>query len=584
MNDKPLLNSEMNIARNAAELARQLLMHKHVHVKLGQFLLHENLVSADVLNEAIKLQSASPHRKLGEILTQMGALTPAQAQEATMLQLEIPIVQLRQFDFDEKAISLLPRALAQKYHLMPLMLHNGSLVLAISSLPDSNTLELLRFTIKVPVELVVATQREIDVAIRDVYHQWGEVESLATLEVSTYGIHEEHLLWQEAQHLAQQEPIVKLVHTMLLDAINQQASDIHIRPNEASFEVLFRIDGTLIRIREFDKALLAPVISRIKILSKLNIAERRMPQDGRIHFQERGGAVDLRVSMIPVQYGESAVIRILDKRIGLRAIEEVGFSAEDEARFRDLLRYSHGIILVTGPTGSGKTTTLYAALQELAKENINIVTVEDPIEYDIPNTRQIQLMPAIEFSFPDALRHILRHDPDAIMIGEMRDVETCKIAVESALTGHLVLSTLHTNDASGALIRLMEIGVEPYMMRSAVIGVVAQRLVRCNCQHCLKEEVIDPIMRKNLGISTSEKFYSGIGCAHCRHTGFQGRMAVYELLVMNDELRMLVSKDAAPHQYRALAINAGMLPLTAHGVEQARAKKVSIAEVYRSCM
>ncbi len=567
--------------RTAEQLRQRLDEHRHHHVRLGQFLIQENLISMETLRKAIDLKTLTPSKKLGEILTQMGAITANQAQEAAMLQLDLPVVELEEFDIEPVAVSLLPHELAKQYHLMPLLVYKGALVVAAHSLPATEVLELLRFTAKRAIEFVLASEADIDQAIVDSYHDWNDDEVLASA-VSEQ--RDEQLLWQEAEHQAQQQPIVRLVHSLLADAVQQRASDIHIRPSEKAFDVLFRIDGTLVPMREFDKSLLPAVISRIKILSRLNIAERRLPQDGRIHFKVESQAVDMRVSMIPVQFGESVVIRILNKSVGLRTIEEIGFKSADEANFRDLLKRSYGIILVTGPTGSGKSTTLYAALHELAKESINVITVEDPIEYEIAKTRQIQLLPVLDFGFPEALRHILRHDPDVIMIGEMRDVETCKIAVESALTGHLVLSTLHTNDAPSALVRLMEIGIAPYMIRSAVIGVLAQRLVRCNCPHCKQVEQVDPLMRKNLNLADDEVFYTSSGCKQCHFTGFQGRMAIYELLMMNDALRALVQRDVSTDEYRRLAIANGMTPLPVNGVEQARTGRVSIAEVYRACM
>ncbi len=384
--------------------------------------------------------------------------------------------------------------------------------------------------------------------------------------------------------MAKQAPLVQLINSIILDAINQRASDIHIRPNETTFELLYRIDGSLLSIRQFKSSLLPAVVSRIKILSSLNIAEHRLAQDGRIRIKDKSQAVDLRVSIIPVQYGESIVIRILNKKEGLRSINEIGFKPNDKEKFVDLIKRSYGIILVTGPTGSGKSTTLYAALQEVEKDRVNVITVEDPIEYELFNARQIQINPAINFGFPQALRHILRHDPDVIMIGEMRDVETCKIAVESALTGHLVFSTLHTNDASSALVRLIEIGIAPYLIRSAVIGVLAQRLVRKNCPDCLEEEKVSALMRKNLALDKNEKFYRGTGCKSCRQTGFKGRLAIYELLIMDEEIRTTINAGVASDDYRKLALKNGMVSLPVNGVEQARTKQVSVAEVYRACM
>jgi type IV pilus assembly protein PilB len=374
------------------------------------------------------------------------------------------------------------------------------------------------------------------------------------------------------------------VDSVLQTAIMRNASDIHIRPEATHFDLLYRIDGAMQKLKEYPKTLLPAVVGRIKILSRLNIAERRLPQDGRITYHQDQNKIDLRISIIPVQYGESIVIRVLNKSQGLRTIKQIGFQENDEAKFQDLLDRSHGIVLVTGPTGSGKTTTLYAALHEVVKNNVNVITVEDPIEYELAGTRQIQLISAINFSFPQALRHILRHDPDVIMIGEMRDAETCKIAVESALTGHLVFSTLHTNDAASSITRLMEIGVEPYMIRATVIGILAQRLVRKNCPHCLEEEVVSPMMRKNLHLGENEKFYQGKGCEHCHQTGFSGRLAVYELLVVNEKIRDLIQAGMSSDELTRVAIESGMTPISENGLKQARLKTTSIAEVYRACM
>jgi type IV pilus assembly protein PilB len=448
-------------------------------------------------------------------------------------------------------------------------------------LPNSQSLELLRFTVEHPIQFVLTSPEDLTLAIKNNYQEFQTVQEL---DIPTPELIDEQRIWRDAEQMAKQAPLVQLINSIILDAINQRASDIHIRPSEKTFELLYRIDGSLLSIRQFKSSLLPAVVSRIKILSSLNIAEHRLAQDGRIRIKDKSQSVDLRVSIIPVQYGESIVIRILNKKEGLRSINEIGFKPNDKERFVDLIKRSYGIILVTGPTGSGKSTTLYAALQEVEKDRVNVITVEDPIEYELSNTRQIQINPAINFGFPQALRHILRHDPDVIMIGEMRDVETCKIAVESALTGHLVFSTLHTNDASSALVRLMEIGIAPYLIRSAVIGVLAQRLVRRNCPECLEEEVVSTLMRKNLTLDEHEKFYRGTGCKSCRQTGFKGRLAIYELLIMDEELRTTINAGVASDYYRKLALKNGMVSLPVNGVEQARTKQVSIAEVYRACM
>ena len=391
----------------------------------------------------------------------MNSIAKEEVERSVLETLDLPRVALDEFDFDTKITSLLPVELARDLHVIPLMFLDDVLILATAYLLTAyllttQSLELLRFTVEHSVQFVLSSHDEIDRGIKTNYQAFQTVQEL---DIPAQERIDEQRIWRDAEQLAKQAPLVQLVNSIILDAINQRASDIHIRPSEKTFELLYRVDGSLLSIRQFKNSLLPAVASRIKILSSLNIAEHRLAQDGRIRIKDKSQSVDLRVSIIPVQYGESIVIRILNKNQGLHSVDEIGFKPNDKERFLDLIKRSYGIILVTGPTGSGKSTTLYAALQEVEKDNINVITVEDPIEYELSNTRQIQVNQAINFGFAQALRHILRHDPDVIMVGEMRDAETCKIAVESALTGHLVFSTLHTNDAPSALVRLMEIGL-----------------------------------------------------------------------------------------------------------------------------
>ncbi len=571
----------MQLCRNSIELGNFLRTQKVHHLKLGQFLLNEKLLTNETLRSALNQQRLSPNQKLGEILIAMHAISKEDLDRLILETLDLPKAVLGDFDFDTKITSLVPVELARNLYVMPLMIHEDTLILATAAVQNVESSKLLRFTVGHPVQFVISSREEIAKAIETNYQEFQKVQEF---NIHAPEVTDEQRIWRDAEEMANQAPLVQLVNSIILDAINQHASDIHIRPSEKSFELLYRIDGSLLSIRQFNHSLLPAMVSRIKILSRLNIAEHRLAQDGRIRIHDKLQSVDLRISIIPVQYGESIVIRILNKNQGLRSIHEIGFKPSDKERLIDLIKRSYGIILVTGPTGSGKSTTLYATLQEVEKDNINVITVEDPIEYELSDTRQIQINPAINFGFPQALRHILRHDPDVIMIGEMRDVETCKIAVESALTGHLVFSTLHTNDAASTLVRLMEIGIAPYLVRSAVIGVLAQRLVRRNCPDCLQEETVSALMRKNLLLDEHEKFYRGTGCKSCRQTGFKGRLAIYELLIMDEELRAQIGAGVASDAYRQLALKNGMISLPANGVEQARAKLVSIAEVYRACM
>ncbi|WP_197479755.1 GspE/PulE family protein, partial [Oleiphilus sp. HI0132] len=324
---------------------------------------------------------------------------------------------------------------------------------------------------------------------------------------------------------------------LIADAVTRRASDIHIRPKEKSVDILYRIDGSLLKIRNFDIKMLPAAVARIKIISGMNIAEHRLPQDGRTKITSKDKSIDLRVSIMPTIHGESVVIRLLDTSTSINNIDAIGFNEKDSELFTQLVNKSSGLILVTGPTGSGKSTTLYAALESIKQREINIITVEDPVEFHIDDILQIQVNNAIDYSFARALKNILRHDPDAIMIGEIRDEETAKMAVESSLTGHLVLSTLHTNSAASTITRLLEIGVQAYLLNATLLAVLAQRLVKRNCPHCLEEEQVSPIVRKALGLSEDEVFYQGAGCDNCHMTGHKGRVAVYELLTLSPDIR-----------------------------------------------
>ena len=573
------------IVLNAAELEATLQGRQRFrHATLGSLLVQEKIISQPQLDEALGYQHKHPEKKLGMILADMGVASTQQIYLAVARSLGAPIVCLNGFDFDHKALALITPELARSHHVIPLMFHGDRLVLAMENLLDTGAIHAISFITQRPVDPVFAPRDEISGAINKYYEVQEQEYELDRLELSDYYYEDDLEIWKEAERLANETPIVRLVDNIILGAIHQRASDIHIRPGNKKVDLLYRVDGTLVKKREIQKGLLPAIVSRIKIISRLNIAEHRLPQDGRSRMLDGKNIVDMRVSTIPCQFGESIVIRLLNKGEGLRSVKDIGFSPRDEELFTHLINKSFGIILVTGPTGSGKTTTLYAALREVARHNLNIVTVEDPVEYEFEGMRQIHILPQINFGFPQALRHILRHDPDVIMIGEVRDQETAKIAVESALTGHLVLSTLHTNDAPGAITRLVEMGVEPYLLKSAMIGVIAQRLVRRNCTACMSEEEIDPFIRASLGVGDGEVFYRGRGCEHCNDTGFLGRLAVYELLVLNESMRGRIVAGIAGSDLRRLAIQEGMVTLTANAIELARQKKTSLSEVYRVCL
>ena len=549
--------------------------------RLGDLLVEKGIISQKQLNDAVTAQQLDRKKKIGQILVEMGVVSEETVNAALAKGLGIPFVKLTGFDIDPHVLRLVSRELAQKHSLIPCMLYHDSLVIAIENAMDTEAIKMIRFTTGLQVLLTMATHEDIQQAIRNNYIFQGQSLDIALVELSEQKPDEKEIDAQEIERLGKEKPIVKFVEGIILESINRRASDIHLRPGADGVEILFRIDGMLVAVRAFNKQLLPGIVSRIKILGQMDITERRLPQDGSARIGYHGSVVDLRISVIPTVDGESVVIRILNTNMGLKSISDIGFSVRDERLFTDLLHRSNGIILVTGPTGSGKSTTLYAALCEIIKQNVNVITVEEPVEYHINGIEQIQVNNVTGLTFAKALRHILRHDPDVIMIGEIRDQETAKIAVESALTGHIVLSSLHTNNAPSAITRLMEIGIQSYLLNASVLAVLAQRLIRRNCPHCIAEEEILPTSREALKLMPDEVFYRGRGCDRCNQTGYIGRLAVYELLLVTPELRLLIKPEANEEVLRQQAIRDGMIPLTENALAQARLRKTSLEEVYR---
>ena len=552
-------------------------------VNLRDLILAEGKISAEQLSEITAEQGHNfiNFSNLGQILNRRGVMDDEDFCRLLARSLGLPFVHLNTFEIDQDLIALVPVNVAREHELVPLMICNEKLVIAMHNPMDKDAISMLSFLSGRLIEEVVASRADIQYAITR-YYGPGDDESVLQ-DIKLPGVEAgEAVNESEILRLAGEKPTVRLVHHMVLDAVNSRASDIHIRPCEDRADLLFRIDGNLIRVRSFNRTLLPAVVSRIKILGGMNVAEHRLPQDGQARVQHLGRVIDMRVSVIPSIYGESVVIRILDKSASLRQLSDVGFSPHDEKLFSSLLHKSHGLILVTGPTGCGKSTTLYAALQDVISTGVNIITVEDPVEYHVDGLIQIQVNHTIGYSFARALRHILRHDPDVIMVGEIRDMETARMAVESSLTGHIVLSTLHTNSASTSVTRLIEMGVEPYLVNTSLLAILAQRLVRKNCQYCMAEETITDDVRQDLGLRPDEVFWRGSGCEHCHKTGYHGRMVVYELLVVTPEMRKLIGPKTEAADVEKQAVLDGMIPLTQMAVQAARERKTSIQEVYRT--
>ncbi len=541
------------------------------------------LVERGVLDHGDIARSEALQRageSLEGVLLRLGKVDQDAVDAARAAAMAVPLVDVEHFECDPAAVAVLNASWARAHDVLPLCFDGHALVVAAVDPSDVELERMLSFTTDRVVELVMARSEGLQRAITAAYGPGEDATALAEIQQSIRALQRPGNETDLAA-LAHRGPVVRLVQNLITDAIRQRASDIHVRPLEDGIEVLFRIDGQLITLRQLDKTLLPAVVSRLKTIGGMNVAEHRLPQDGRARLLCNDHDVDLRISSIPMVQGESVVVRILDASEVLRDLGELGFTAADAARFSDLLTHTTGLLLVTGPTGCGKSTTLYAALQALRPRHLNIITVENPVEYRLPEVNQIQVNDTAGLTFPKALRHILRHDPDVVMVGEIRDQETAKIAVEASLTGHLVLSTLHTNDAATAVTRLVEIGIEPYLVSSSLLGVLAQRLVRRNCPHCVTEEVIDPELAALVGAAGEGGFMRGAGCHHCHDTGYLGRHAVYELMVTTSDLRARIADGVSAVELAALAESDGMVPLTANALDLARQGVTSLAEVVR---
>lgn len=514
--------------------------------RLGEILIDAGLIKGEDLDKALDIQRKTKG-SLGQILVDMGLVDRDQVMKALSSQLGVSYISLSDYLIDPETITYVPRELAKKYMLVPIGKDGDKLIVAMAHPWDIKAIDHIRSITGMPVKTVIASEDEI----KKIIDQYYEQSTGTTLEEMVKEIGEEYYEEEEVEvdrlrEMAEETPVVKFVNLLLAKAIQERASDIHIEPRKDVVKVRYRIDGILRDMFDSTKELHPAVVSRIKILGGMNIAERRLPQDGRYVTKMGNKEVDLRISSLPTIFGEKIVIRLLNKSAAILTLEELGFSGEDYDKFKNLIKKPYGIILVTGPTGSGKTTSLYSAIQVLNTPERNIITVEDPVEYQIDGVNQVQVNPKIDLRFSTALRSILRQDPDIILIGEIRDLETARIAMQSAITGHLVLSTLHTNDAASALTRLVEMGVEPFMVASSVIGIIAQRLVRKICPRCKYEYEPTEDIRlefQKVGLikeGDTFKLAKGKGCSYCNNTGYRGRTVVGEILVLNSKIRAMV--------------------------------------------
>ncbi len=495
--------------------------------------------------------------------------------------LRLPLVRLAPITAAHDALQMLPAEIARQLRAVPLLALRGCIAIAVQDASDADALAKLDFVSRYRVVPVLATASEIRDALTRFYDDAEDAEIAHQLGLDVRGTSYQGSP-QDFERWAREKPVVKLIHGVIASAVYRRASDIHFRPGEHELELLFRVDDELIPVRKFLRSLAPALVSRIKVLGAMDLAEHRLPQDGRTTFTlDDGRTVDLRISVLPTVFGESVVVRLLDVEESLKMLDQIGLTAVDRQRIDDVMQMSHGMFLTTGPTGCGKSTTLYAMLLELRRERINILTVEDPVEFHIGGIQQMQVNRAAGFTFASALRNFLRHDPDVIMVGEIRDRETADIAMESALTGHLVLSTLHTNTAATSIARLLDLGAEAYLLRASLLAIMAQRLVRLNCVHCLAEENPPDHVREVLGVQPGEIFRAGQGCPRCNGTGFFRRTAVYELLRITAEQRRLIAPEAEADRIHEQALADGMRSITAAALELARDGRISLSEAFR---
>ena len=554
--------------------------------RLGEILLARGKLDASNLERALRLQEGEPREKLGVILGRLGLISARDLADALSENLGIAVATAAEYP----ELPLLEERVSDRFlrdaRALPLRETDDGIVVAMADPGDEFTLRAIEMVCgkRVIARLAVAT--ELDAGLERLYGAGKSSMGQIVDDISTRDEEQDLGDIEHLKDLASEAPVVRLVNLLITHALEARASDIHIEPFESRLIVRYRIDGVLNEVESPPRRLSAAVISRVKIMANLDIAERRLPQDGRIKLRIQGKEIDLRVSTVPTMHGESVVMRILDKGGVPLDFASLGFDGKLLEAFLAALNQPHGILLVTGPTGSGKTTTLYTALDRLNQPDVKILTVEDPVEYQMPGINQIQVRPQIHLTFANALRSIVRQDPDVIMIGEIRDLETAEIAVQSALTGHLVLSTVHTNDAPATVNRLLDMGVEDYLLTSTVVGILAQRLVRALCSHCRKPyralpEVVEQMGLARLAPPGEVTLYHPVGCEHCSGTGYHGRLGIMEMLPMTDRLRSLVMRHANSTDLRAAAVEEGMESMFENGLRKAVAGVTTVEEVLR---
>ena len=565
-------------------------------VKLGEMLLKAGMITQPQLQEALEAQKKSGG-KLGFNLVKMGFVKEDDITQLLSDQYGVPSINLRHFEIDESVIHLVPSEVAQKYLVLPVNRTGATLTIAMADPTNVFAMDDIKFMTGYNVEPVVASEIAIREAIEKYYGSSHALELKKVMdemaEQDTEALElleeEEELDIHKLEHVSEEAPVVRLVNIILTDSIKKGASDIHIEPYEKDFRARFRVDGVLYEIMHPPMKLKDAITSRLKIMAKLDISERRLPQDGRIKIkmklQGKMKEMDYRVSVLPTLFGEKIVMRLLDKDNLVLDMTRLGFEPESLAKFERQILRPYGMVLVTGPTGSGKTNTLYSSIARVNTPETNIMSAEDPVEFNLHGINQVQMKEQIGLNFATALRAFLRQDPNIILVGEIRDFETAEIAVKAALTGHLVLSTLHTNDAPSTINRLMNMGIEPFLVATSVNLICAQRLVRRICKDCKEEIQLPPQALVEVGFPIEEagkvRLYKGRGCANCNNTGYRGRVGLFEVMEITDELRELILSGASAMELRRKAMEEGMITLRLSGLQKLRDGQTSVEEVVR---
>lgn len=568
-------------------------MRNSTRMRIGELLLKHGYITEAQLNRALEEQKKTGQR-LGRILVTLGFMPEERLVEILSAQFEVPYVKLSNFNIDPDVHNYISEDVCRIYKIVPLFVTDKTLTIAMTDPTNVRVIDIVKFKSQMDVDIVMASEKDVMAAVDRTYTSSSQGDSLEALlnKAKEDGSDELETVDREAEQVQEADltdeegqQVVKIVTSLIQEAIARKASDIHLEPQETYLKLRYRIDGDLQVQAPIPARLMSQIISRIKLLSKMDIAEKRKPLDGRFTVRYRGSEVDLRVSSFPVSLRkrgvcEKIVMRILDPNSGQFPLKDMGFAPMMFKQFQNAINSPNGIVLVTGPTGSGKSTTLYASIREILDPTINVSTMEDPVELNIDGVNQGQINPAAGFTFAAGIRALLRQDPDVIMIGEMRDKETSSMAIEAALTGHLVFSTLHTNDSAGSYPRLLEMGLEPFLVATVIKGILAQRLVRRICKHCKEPVEVSPELREELHLSPDMQFYHGRGCEHCDGTGYKGRCGIYEFLVPNEAVRNAVVKRASGEVIKQIAMKeCGMITLRMDGMQKALDGLTTIEQV-----